>query len=137
MEKYHITAENIYNWDEKGFMIGQAQTTKRLMSQEALESGRTVQANQDGSREFISLLACVSATGVVITSTLIYKAASYDLQDTWVEDVKVDDDVIFSSSQNGWTTNSLGVQWLTKVFDTHMKARAVNRRRLLIVEVDG
>ena len=35
MEKYHITAENLYNWDEKGFLIGHASSTKRIMSLEA------------------------------------------------------------------------------------------------------
>jgi hypothetical protein len=35
-EKYDIISENIYNWDEKGFVIGQASTTKHIMSKEAL-----------------------------------------------------------------------------------------------------
>ena len=64
IEKYNITAENIYNWDEKGFVIGQASATKRVISKEALESGRITHASQDGSREFISLLVCISADGV-------------------------------------------------------------------------
>ena len=28
IEKYNITADNLYNWDEKGFLIGQASSTK-------------------------------------------------------------------------------------------------------------
>jgi hypothetical protein len=85
IEKYNITAENIYNWDEKGFLIGQASATKRIMSREALTAGRITHASQDGSREFITLLACISATGAVLPPSLIYQGES-SLQDTWLED---------------------------------------------------
>ena len=44
-------------------MIGYLKVLKRIMSQEAYKSGRVRQAVQDGNREFISLLACVSAIG--------------------------------------------------------------------------
>ena len=29
IKKYHLTAESIYNWDKKGFMIGQSSVRKR------------------------------------------------------------------------------------------------------------
>jgi hypothetical protein len=49
IEKYNITAENIYNWDEKGFLIGQANITKRVISKEALKSSRITKVAIDGS----------------------------------------------------------------------------------------
>jgi hypothetical protein len=73
IEKYNITAENLYNWDEKGFIIGQASAIKRIMSLEALRSGRITHASQDNNREFLSLLACIGADGDVLPPTLIYK----------------------------------------------------------------
>jgi hypothetical protein len=79
METYHITANNIYNWDEKGFILGQASKTLRIMSMEAYKSGRIKQAIQDGSREFVTLLAYVSAIGKKGSPTLLYKGASGDL----------------------------------------------------------
>jgi hypothetical protein len=36
MEKYNVTAENIYNWDEKGFLLSIASVMKQLMTKEAL-----------------------------------------------------------------------------------------------------
>jgi hypothetical protein len=63
IEKYRITAENIWNFDEKGFMIGYGHSFKRVIIKEALKSGRIKKAKQDGSREFISCLACISAIG--------------------------------------------------------------------------
>jgi hypothetical protein len=44
IEKYQITAENIYNFNEKGFIIGFARSLKRIMAREALESGRITKA---------------------------------------------------------------------------------------------
>ena len=55
-------------------------------SREAYYSGRIRFASQDGSREFISLLACISATGTALPPMLIYKSESMTLRDTWVED---------------------------------------------------
>ena len=80
MEKYNVTAENIYNWDEKGFLLGIASTVKRIMSKEALKSGRRRFARQDGSREFISLLACICADGSWLLPSLIYQGELHDLQ---------------------------------------------------------
>ena len=90
IEKYRITAENIYNFDEKGFLIGFGCTMKRIMTQEALKSGRIKKSKQDGSREFISILACISAIGKWIPPLLIYKGESGDLISTWVDEVKID-----------------------------------------------
>ena len=101
MEDEHITADNIYNWDEKGFIIGFLHTMKRIMSLEAYKSGRVLQAAQDGNREFITLMACVSALGKKTPATLLYKGESYDLRDTWVEDLEDSDDLFFGSSTNG------------------------------------
>jgi hypothetical protein len=39
VEKYNITAENLYNWDEKGFLLGLAQTLKRIITLNAYKKG--------------------------------------------------------------------------------------------------
>jgi hypothetical protein len=79
IEKYNITAENIYNMDEKGFIIGFSNVVKRIMSVEALQSGRITNVQTDGNREFISLLAAISADGSSILPALVYKGESHDL----------------------------------------------------------
>ena len=100
IEKYRITAENIYNFDEKGFLMGLGRTMKRIIVQEALKSGRITKAKQDGSREFISVLACISAIGRWIPPLLIYKGDSGDLISTWVDDVTTDSQAHFTVSSN-------------------------------------
>lgn len=131
---YHILPENAYNWDEKGWVIGQAAATQRIMTKEALQSGRITQAAQDGSREFISLLAYCSAVGWLGSPTLIYKGTNNDLNDTWLEEFEDDDRAYFGSSENGWSSKAFGQKWLEKVFDVETRKRAGNRRRLLIVD---
>jgi len=108
IEKYHITPENIYNWDEKGFLIGIANAMKRIMTKEALKSGRITNAWTDGSREFITLLACICADGSFLPPALIYKGASHDLNDSWLEDVG-ETIAYFAATANGWSCDVLGV----------------------------
>jgi hypothetical protein len=73
IEKYHITPRNIYNFDEKGFLIGLFKTSKRIVTIEHLKSKKIFGASQDGNREFISLIACICADGIFLSSALIYK----------------------------------------------------------------
>jgi hypothetical protein len=58
------------------------------VNKKAYESGQIKQAAQDGNHEFVTLIACVSATGEAVPLTLLDKSASGDLQDTWMEDVE-------------------------------------------------
>lgn len=58
VEKYRITGDN---FDEKGFMIGIGITLARVMTHEELVSGEIIGASQDGSKEWVSLLAAICA----------------------------------------------------------------------------
>jgi hypothetical protein len=72
------------------------------MSIEALHSGRVKNARQDGNREFISLLACICIDGTTLLAGLIYKGILYDLQDTWLDDFDLKEEVVyFTASLNG------------------------------------
>jgi hypothetical protein len=80
--KYHIQPCNIYNWDEKSFLIGLLWTLKHIVLINTIKDGRSLGAAQDGSRKFISLLACISAAGKVLPLALIYEGSTFDLQNT-------------------------------------------------------
>ena len=134
IEKYRITAENIYNFDEKGFIMGFARSLKRIMAREALQSGRITKAKQDGSREFISILACISAIGKWIPPLLIYKGESGDLISSWVDDIITNSKAHFTTSSNGWSNNAIGLVWLKQVFECYTKPPRTTQKRLLIVD---
>ena len=76
---------------------------------QALHSGRVTKNKQDGSREFISLLACVSAIRKAIPPLLIYKGAFGDLQSSWVEDVTENSKTYFAATKNRWSSNKIGL----------------------------
>jgi hypothetical protein len=124
----------MYNMDEKGFIIGLMNRTYRIMTREALKSGRITCAMTDGNREFVTLIACICADGTYIPVALIYKGESHDLQDSWVDQIEDSDEAYFAASANGWTCDSLGLQWLQKVFNPATKAKAGRGWRLLIVD---
>ena len=63
IEKYKIIAENIYNFNEKGFLIGFRQSLKRIMLRAAFELRHITKSKQDRSCEFIFVLACINAIG--------------------------------------------------------------------------
>ena len=109
IQKYSISLSDIYNFDEKGFLIGLLRAIKRVISVNALKSKRTARALQDGSREFITLIASICADGSYLAPTLIYQGASHDLQDTWLDDFDPEKDhAFFTSSENGWSCDLLG-----------------------------
>ena len=101
IEKYNLTADYIYNWDKKGFLIGQANTVKHVMTRKAFESGRICHASQDRNREFITLLACISALGRALPPCLIYIGESGDLQESWLADFNTNDKAYFGVSSIG------------------------------------
>ena len=131
--QHNLTADNIYNWDEKGFILGQATATQRIINREALESGRITRASQDGSREFISLLACISASGTALPPALIYKGDT-SLQNTWLKDWECKDLAHFAVSPNGWSSNALGLHWLQSVFHRYTYETVGRGRRLLLID---
>ena len=114
--------------------MGLLRKMKRIMTTEALLSGRIKFATQDGSREFLSLLACICADGTYLPPSLIYKSESGSLQDTWLEDWNLEETAYFSATTNGWSCSELGFDWLNKVFDRYTRDKARLRRRLLIVD---
>ena len=104
------------------------------MTTEALASGRITHANQDGNREFISLLACIGADRTALPPALIYRSDSGTLQDTWVEDIGPNDEAFFAISLKGWSCDMLSLNWLERVFHPYTSQKSGNRRRLLIVD---
>ena len=101
----------------------------------ALKNKKTLGSSQDGSREFISLLATICADGTHMTPALIYQGESGDLQTSWLEDYNhKSDQAYFAASTKGWTNENLEMSWLTKVFEPQTRTKSGYRTRLLIID---
>ena len=72
IQKYDIQPEDTYNMDEKGFALGVAGRVKVICSQDDLQ----VYATQDGNREWVSLIECISADRKLLEMFIIFKSVS-------------------------------------------------------------
>ena len=123
--------------DEKGFMIGKLQKTKRIFNLQYYASGKLRGSGEDGNQEWITLLACICADGEHLPPAIIYSATTGNLQTSWLEDFDPEKyTVYFASSEKGWTNNQLGLKWL-EVFHRHTREKARNGRDWRVLWVDG
>lgn len=139
IEQYDVEPRNMYNMDEKGFLIGILSKIKRIFSRHQYEEGGIKQMIQDGNREWITTIACICADGSSLTPTLIYQAVSGNIQDLWLQDFNPNKHkAFFTLSPSGWTNNKLGIVWLEQVFNRETKLKALRRSyRLLILNGHG
>ena len=138
IDQYNIQPHNCYNMDEKGFLIGRLQKAKRVFPKALVQRQKLLGAGQDGSREWITLIATICADGSSLPPALIYKAASGDLQDSWLQDYDPQEHPCwFASSANGWTSDELGLSWLQSLFHEQTVSKAGRDWRLLILDGHG
>jgi len=126
--QYGIAQEDIYNFDETGFALGVACTSRVVTGSDRRSRPRQI---QPGDREWVTAIEAVNASGWALPPMVIFKGkvhmASWygkELPDTWLIGV----------SDNGWTTNELGFTWLQKLFEQYTAQRTVGRYRLLILD---
>ncbi len=82
------------------------------------------------------MIASICANRSALPPSLIYQGESYDLQDTWLNKFDYSAQrAFFACSKNGWSDDSLGLNWLRQVFDRITKEKtSIRDRRLLIVD---
>ena len=124
MKEYDIELEDTYNMDEKGFALGLLGKHRVICS---IHYPPTL--TQDGNREWVSLIECVCADGGVLKAWYIFKGKVH--MKVWYE---VLEDGHISLSENGWTTNEIGLAWLQDCFEPETRARLKGRYRLLILD---
>jgi hypothetical protein len=138
IEEYNIQPINIFNMDEKGFQLGRVGSTKRIFSRRLYEQKGARQALEDGSTEWITVIACICSDGTALSPTLIFQGANGSVQSSWVEAIQADEHSVFvTSSPSGWTNNDIGLAWLKGVFERETRRYASTGYRLLILDGHG
>ena len=128
-QAHGIPDEDMYNFNETGFMMGVTATSKVVTSSDTI--GRAVNV-QPGNRDWVTAIEGINASGwsippFIILSGKLHQASWYrDLPTNWV----------IAVSDNGWTTDELGFEWL-KHFDRHTASRTSGAYRLLIIDGHG
>ena len=126
--KYGITDIDSYNFDETGFQMGVLSSQVVVTGSERRNRPKAI---QPGNREWVTVIQAINAIGWAIPPFIIFKAI-YHLN-TWYASQNLPKSWVTGVSENGWTTNKLGIAWL-KHFDAHTKARTVGSHRLLIID---
>jgi hypothetical protein len=126
--KYGIQEEDMYNFDETGFMMGQISTRAVITASERRGRPKTV---QQGNREWTTVIQGINATGWAIPPFIIFQGKRH--LTSWYKEDDLPRDWVITVSENGWTTNELGLAWL-KHFNEHTKRRVVGSYRLLIID---
>jgi hypothetical protein len=126
--KYGIQSDDIWNFDETGFMMGIMQSGMVVTGAERQGRPKSV---QPGNREWITVIQAISAEGQLIPPFII-GAGQYHLAN-WYRECDLPGDWVIALSQNGWTNNQLGLDWL-KHFDKSTAKRSVGSYRLLILD---
>jgi hypothetical protein len=126
--KYGIQERDIYNFDETGFLMGMLSGAKVVTSSDRRGRPRT---KQPGNREWVSVIHAVSTTGWVLPPYIIVKGKYHLLP--WYENGQMPPEWRVHPSENGWTTNEIGLDWL-KHFDKYTRSRTVGGYRLLILD---
>jgi hypothetical protein len=126
--KYGIQDNNMYNFDETGFMMGMHNTSAVVTASERRSRPKSL---QQGNQEWTTSVVCVSAAGWATPPFIIFQGKHH--LSAWYKEESVPRDWVLAVSENGWITNELGLKWLEH-FNRHTKERSVGGYCLLILD---
>ncbi|KAL2137459.1 hypothetical protein VTI28DRAFT_9599 [Corynascus sepedonium] len=126
--KYGIADDDVYNFDETGFMMG---IICRGMVVTTLDGLKKARLAQPGNREWATVIQGVNALGWAIPLYIIL-AGQHHLSN-WYKECKLPTVWRIKTTDNGWTTNEAGLDWI-KHFDYHTTPRRKGKYRLLILD---
>ena len=129
--QYHIVyivVNTVYNFDETGFLMGQISTTTVVTSAERRGKAKSI---QPGNRELVIVIQGVNSQGWAIPPFIIFAGKNH--LSSWYENSSLPKDWIICVTENGWTTNEKGLEWIQH-FDKYTKSRSTGGYRLLILD---
>ena len=102
---YHVTKnavekEDIHNMDEKGVMMGASEKVKVIISKNEKRQYMTA----SGSREWVSLIECISVIGKAQDPWIIFKGKMHKA--SWMQTLQSGH---IALSETGWMDNELGL----------------------------
>ncbi|KAF6514198.1 hypothetical protein HZS61_006454 [Fusarium oxysporum f. sp. conglutinans] len=116
--KYGIRPDEIYNFDETGFMMGVIASGMVVTGAERRGRPKVV---QPGNREWITVIQAINAEGQAIPPFII-GAGQYHLAN-WYRESNLPGDWAIATSPNGWTDNEIGLEWLKHFNRTTRKGK--------------
>ena len=127
--KWGITDEDIYNFDETGFAMGIV-ATARVITQADKRSRPSLV--QPGNREWVTAIETINASGWVLPPMVIFAGKTH--RTNWYTNADIPLDWTIAVSDNGWTNDQIGFDWLQSVFEPYTKDRTKGLYRLLVLD---
>ena len=137
-KRYKIVQRNMYNFDEMGIFFGVSANSRVILTSKdyrILALRKSVR--QPGSRESVSVIECFCADGSALPPLIIWKGKQH--QSNWYRtDDKGDrKGWMYAYSDNGWTDNDLGYEFI-QAFDKATASKSTaNQYRLVIMDNHG
>jgi hypothetical protein len=125
-----IQPEDIYNFDETGFAMGLI-SAQKVVTRAEYYGRRSIL--QPGNREWVTAVEAICADGYSLPPCVIFKGKVAIMG--WFDNLPKD--WRFEVSNNGWTTDEIGLRWLQKHFIPHTNSRVRGRFQLLILDGHG
>ena len=126
--KYGIAESDIYNFDETGFMMGVISTATVVTSSDGRVKAKKL---QPGNREWVTVIQGVNSQGWTVPPFIIVAGKNH--LSSWYQNSGFPPNWVIAITDNGWTTNEKGVDWIWH-FEKHTRARTVGSYRLLILD---
>ncbi|EEA18842.1 pogo transposable element, putative [Talaromyces marneffei ATCC 18224] len=131
ISEYGILPEDIYNFDETGFAMGLCSSAKVITGSDRYARPKLL---QPGNREWVTAIEATNSTGWAIPSYIIFKAKKNGRLG-WFDDLPSDWRI--NISENGWTTDQIGLEWLKTHFIPYINGRSMGSYRMLILDGHG
>lgn len=130
INKYGILPQDIYNFDETGFQMGQISASMVVTDASKPERPKQVKPT---NTQWVTLIQGACADGSIIPPFLVFKGK--ELNHTWFHQ-GLPLTWAFTVSPNGWTTDQIGFQWIQH-FEKHTRQKTVGSKRLLVLDNHG
>ena len=100
-EKWGIPNQDVYNFDETGFMMGVISSQLVVTREDRRRKPKLV---QPGNREWTTVVQGINAACWTIPPYIIFVGKNHI--STWYKDRSIPRDWVIGVSENGWTTNT-------------------------------
>jgi hypothetical protein len=104
-----ILWDDVYNFDETGFLMGVGATEKVITA--SARNGRAVTVHS-GNREWVTVIEAINAKGWALKPLIILQGKVH--QDVWYDKDALIKGSYVATSTNGWTTDELGLMAQTR-----------------------
>jgi hypothetical protein len=111
--KYGIRSDDIYNFDETGFMMGAIASGMVVIGAERRANPKKV---QPGNCEWVTAIESINAEGWALPPFIIVAGQCH--LSSWYRESNPPADWAIATSSNGWTDYETGLEWL-KHFNQH------------------